>query len=441
MTKLAGDLLHANESAEDKGEPPATKGKDSLREWPTAIISDICQATGQRDPRSEPDKRFFYVDIAAVDRVHKSIGQYQTLSGAYAPFRARKILRKDDILVSTVRPNLNAVAMVPAHLDDQIASTGFCLLRPNRAVVEPRFLFYHTISQSFVTALTARVRGANYPAVSDADVKRLEIPLPPIFEQRRIVELLDQAHRIRRLRAQADTTAARVLPALFTKLFGDPVTNPMKWPRQPLGEMGELDRGRSRHRPRNDPTLLGGPYPVIQTGDVAHSGGRIGEYSQTYSEAGLAQSKLWPSGTLCITIAANIAMTGVLEFDACFPDSVVGFVPKHGVETEYVQFLLARMRVILEQSAPKLAQSNINLRVLRSLDVPVPPIELQQLFASYVRHHYRCRPKQSSTQARLDRLFDTMTTQAFSGNLTMSWRNRTNDLSSERRFTRVPIVS
>ena len=92
-----------------------------------------------------------------------------------------------------------------------------------------------------------------------------------------------------------------------------------------LDQLGEVARGRSRHRPRDAAFLYGGPFPFIQTGDVKRAGLYLTEYEQTYSEAGLAQSRLWPAGTLCITIAANIADTAILGIDACFPDSVIGF--------------------------------------------------------------------------------------------------------------------
>ena len=260
------------------------------------------------------------------------------------------------------------------------------------------------------------------PGLNRNDVYGLEIPLPPLSEQRRIVEILDQADRLRRLRAEADAKAEGILPALFIKMFGDPITNPMGWPVKALGQVGELDRGRSRHRPRNDPALLGGPYPLVQTGEVANSGGRITQYTQTYSELGLDQSKMWPAGTLCITIAANIANTGVLEFDACFPDSVVGFVPGEDTTTEYTQFLLFQLKSVLEGAATQVAQKNINLKMLRSLVVPVPPIDLQNRFSMYVRNQYACRSTQALVQEKLNRLFGSATTRAFSGDLTASWR-------------------
>lgn len=260
------------------------------------------------------------------------------------------------------------------------------------------------------------------PGLNRNDAYSLEVPYPPISEQRRIVEILDQADRLRRLRAEADARAERILPALFIEMFGDPARNPKEWPTEPLGSVGELDRGRSRHRPRNARELLGGRYPLIQTGDVANSGGRIRRYTQTYSELGLQQSKMWPAGTLCITIAANIARTGVLEFDACFPDSVVGFVPGPQVTTDYVQFLLSHLQIVLERAAPQVAQKNINLEVLRSLRVPIPPLGLQRRFSDQVSSYYQSRFHQLQVGDKIEQLYASTLLRAFSGELTAPWR-------------------
>jgi len=149
---------------------------------------------------------------------------------------------------------------------------------------------------------------------------------------------------------------------------------PDGWVWATMPRFGELNRGKSKHRPRNDPRLLGGPYPFIQTGEVAHSGGLIRNHSQTYSELGLAQSRLWPEGTLCITIAANIAETGILTYPACFPDSVVGFAFDGDPSTvRFVELFLRTAKQRLERFAPATAQKNINLAVLERVAVPLPP--------------------------------------------------------------------
>lgn len=148
---------------------------------------------------------------------------------------------------------------------------------------------------------------------------------------------------------------------------------PDTWAWARLPQLGDFGRGKSKHRPRNDPRLYGGRYPFIQTGIVAGSSGVIDRYDQTYSDLGLQQSKLWPVGTVCITIAANIAMTGILSFDACFPDSLVGLTCFDGVRPEFVELFIRTVQQELERYAPATAQKNINLETLYQLAVPLPP--------------------------------------------------------------------
>jgi type I restriction enzyme S subunit len=172
--------------------------------------------------------------------------------------------------------------------------------------------------------------------------------------------------------------------SVFLEMFGDPVRNERGWEEVLFEEIGTLDRGVSKFRPRNAPELLNGPYPLVQTGDVANAGTFLREFKSTYSAIGLKQSKMWPRGTLCITIAANIAKTAILDFDACFPDSVVGFLPNEKTNVSYVFYWIGFLQKILEDSAPESAQKNINLRILRELSVPLPPLSLQQKFAEVI---------------------------------------------------------
>ena len=159
---------------------------------------------------------------------------------------------------------------------------------------------------------------------------------------------------------------------------------PNEWVWATLPQLGELNRGKSKHRPRNDPSLYGGDYPFVQTGDVRAANTWLKEYNQTYSEKGLAQSRLWPKGTMCITIAANIADTAILEFDACFPDSVVGFIPLNDlVNVEVVEFFIRTVKSDLEKYAPATAQKNINLAILETVAIPLlPEVEQEELINS-----------------------------------------------------------
>ena len=155
---------------------------------------------------------------------------------------------------------------------------------------------------------------------------------------------------------------------------------PNGWTWASLPQLGELNRGKSKHRPRNAPFLYGGPYPFVQTGDIRHATGIIKQYTQTYSEEGLKQSRLWPKGTLCITIAANIADTSLLGFDACFPDSIVGFIPENeNIDVRFIEYFIRTAKENLERYAPATAQKNINLAILSDVAVPLPPKEEQYI--------------------------------------------------------------
>jgi type I restriction enzyme S subunit len=191
----------------------------------------------------------------------------------------------------------------------------------------------------------------------------------------------------------------------------------MGWEIKKLGEVGSLERGISKHRPRNDPILLGGSYPLIQTGDVANSSTYIRDHSQTYSEAGLNQSRMWSSGTLCITIAANIAKTGILAFDACFPDSVVGFLSNGKVRIEFVHIWMTFLQKILEERAPVSAQRNINLRILSDIDIIVPPIKMQKEFADSVMNIERIAGISMRSGKEMDRLSNILSRMGFEGEL------------------------
>ena len=157
----------------------------------------------------------------------------------------------------------------------------------------------------------------------------------------------------------------------------------MKWELKSLDEIGFIGRGKSRHRPRNAEHLYGGDYPFVQTGDVKAANFKINEYTQTYNEVGLAQSKLWKEGTLCITIAANIADTAILGIDACFPDSIIGFVPyEDKSDVRFVKYFFDIFQTRMKSIAVGAAQDNLSLEKLLTFKIPTPPLTTQRRIAS-----------------------------------------------------------
>ena len=156
----------------------------------------------------------------------------------------------------------------------------------------------------------------------------------------------------------------------------------MSWEKKTLDRLGCVSRGKSKHRPRNDPRLFGGQYPFIQTADVKNANFYITEYSDTYNEVGLAQSKLWDVGTLCITIAANIADTGILGIPACFPDSIMGFIPYDGIsDVRFVKYCFDMLQRDFKQISQGTAQDNLSWQKLSTIEFPAPPIETQRRIA------------------------------------------------------------
>jgi type I restriction enzyme S subunit len=261
------------------------------------------------------------------------------------------------------------------------------------------------------------VTGTTRGKLTKAGASGIPIPLPPMEQQRRIAAILDQAEALRTKCRQALAKLDTLTQSLFLEMFGDPWLNPRGWQIKNFGEVGVLDRGVSKHRPRNAPELLGGAHPLIQTGEITNCDGYVRSYRQTYSDLGLKQSKVWPAGTLCITIAANIAKTGILTFPACFPDSIVGFTPDELMTAEYAQTWMSFMQKHLEDNAPSFAQKNINLAILRALPIPVPPIELLQRYSHQLARLENFKRSLVAADTKANDLFASLQHRAFHGEL------------------------
>jgi len=195
-------------------------GQPLLEGWRWVKLGEVCEKhTGVRDPRTDPDREFRYIDISSVDSTRKRIVEAKTLLGKDAPSRARQVILENDVIVATTRPNLNAVAIVPPELNNHICSTGFCVLRATDRIV-PDFLFAFVRHESFVKALSDLVKGALYPAVNDKQVKAVTIPLPPLPEQKRIAAILnEQMAAVERARkaAEGELEAINTLPAALLR--------------------------------------------------------------------------------------------------------------------------------------------------------------------------------------------------------------------------------
>jgi type I restriction enzyme S subunit len=200
-----------------------------------------------------------------------------------------------------------------------------------------------------------------------------------------------------------------------------PFELPSNWSFAFLQTFGEFTRGKSKHRPRNDERLFGSKYPFIQTGAISNAD-LIVSADKYLSNFGLAQSRLFPTGTLCITIAANIAETAILDLDCCFPDSVVGYLPYEDLySSKFAMFYLRTIQKDLEQYAPATAQKNINLGILFKVPFPVPPLREQQEIVRRVESLFEkataIEQRYEQLKVQIDTLPQSILHKAFKGQL------------------------
>ena len=354
--------------------------------WQQNSLGNLCDIVGGGTP-SKAIKKFWQGDIPWVspkdmksEVVDDSIDHIskEAIDGS-----ATSLVPKGSVLI-VVRSGILA-RIVP------IAITGCELtinqdlkaLRP-KVSLEPRFL-YHQLDSQMDILLSLVSRGATVHRLMTDQIRSLNFVLPPLSEQKRIVTILDEAFEgLATATANAEKNLSNARELFESQLKAVFTDNSGMWDKHTLADMAQtFGRGKSKHRPRNDPTLYGGKYPFIQTGDIRNSDHFITDYTQTYNEAGLAQSKLWQKGTLCITIAANIAETGILGFDSCFPDSVIGFVADPAKsDAHFVEYLLSSFKARLQAKGKGSAQDNLNLASFENEQFPFPSVTEQKNIAS-----------------------------------------------------------
>lgn len=322
------------------------------------------------------------------------------------------LLKEDDLLIS-LTGNVGRVALLrkeflPAALNQRVAC-----LRENAEVIRKKYLYYILLSNKFENECITSAKGIAQKNMSTEWLKEYEIPLVSLEEQDEITEVFDIISQLISNREIQIKDLDNLIRARFVEMFGDPVSNSFDLPEKTLPELGEFGRGVSKHRPRNDARLLGGSYPLIQTGEVASAGLYIDSYSNTYSELGLQQSKMWSKGTLCITIAANIAKTAILNFDACFPDSVVGFKANENNNNVFIHYWFTFFQAILESQAPESAQKNINLKILSELKVIAPEKSRQDEFSDFVTQVDKLKVEVQKSLDEMQILFDSLMQEYF----------------------------
>ena len=245
-------------------------------------------------------------------------------------------------------------------------------LTPNTNRLDVRFLFRVLRSKSNDILQRGIKPGVTVQSFHNGFFSSFEIPLPPLEVQREIVAEIESYQ-------QVINGARAVLDHYRPHIPIHP-----DWPMVPLEEACVIQRGKFTHRPRNEPRFYGGKYPFIQTGDVVRANGGKIAYTQTLNEEGLSVSKLFQPPVVVITIAANIGDTAVLDFPSCFPDSVVGLIPKPRTDARYLEVVMRTKKQHLNDIAPQAAQKNINIEILKTVKIPLPPLATQQALVAEI---------------------------------------------------------
>src|ERR1700730_10123086 len=367
------------------------------------------------DPRQHRDELFEYYSIPAYQD-----GQSPVLSPGDAIRSIKLIVDSSTVLFGKLNPDVPKIWRV-GRTDGhrQIASTEFFALQPHPDFLDREYLYFLCWSSHLLPKAIGFGHGST-PSRQRVDPNAfmdLEVPVPPLDEQRRIARILSTVETAK----AASFAAKRALNAARTAFLGQMILGnspiPRHWQRARLDELAIIERGKFAHRPRNDPAFYGGSTPFVQTGDVTAShGGVIRKWSQTLNERGLAVSRVFPKGTLLVTIAANIGYVAELGFDAAFPDSLIAITPRNdGVFSGWLRCYLTTQQSLMDERAPRGTQKNINIEFLRPWPVYVPAVVEQERLVHAFEAFRRLDDAIAAKSLAIDSLFQTMLGELFAG--------------------------
>ncbi|MDF1761805.1 MAG: restriction endonuclease subunit S [Oleibacter sp.] len=363
--------------------------------WPLVSIGDYVENVSSWNPlKSASQIPFFYIDLSSVDKDKKELDRnsISKVLPSEAPSRARQLVKSGDVLVATVRPNLNGVALVSEEYEDATASTGYCILRPNIKKLDGQYLYYWVQNTTFVADMIGKASGANYPAVSDKIIKESKIPLPPLAEQQRIAAILDEADAIRRKRQQAIQLADDFLRAVFLDMFGDPVTNPKGWEVSSLRDLIHMQGGFAFKSGEFSDSGI----PVVKIGNANKVGFTTKEiaFVMPKKPEKLVQYELYP-GDLLMSLTGTVGkddyanVTEVTDhYEKYYLNQRVAriSIKSERINKEYLKFLLAHPKLKGEMTKNNrgIRQANISNSDIYELMISVPDTESLEKFEKLV---------------------------------------------------------
>jgi type I restriction enzyme S subunit len=335
-----------------------------------------------------PTKEFSYIDIDSVNNSNQQIQDAKLLSWKEAPSRAQQVVKSNDILFATVRPYLKNIAIVPPEYNNQIASSGFCIIRACR--VNFKYLFYYLSSDRFITSINRLAKGTSYPAVTNKIVLEQQIPLPPLQEQNRIVLKLEELlsclekgnDQLRTSLKQLDVYRQVVLKHAFEgKLTNTGIKNerlPKSWTTKKIDDLCDVVRGGSP-RPAGDPRFYGGKIPFLKVADITNDEGMfLYHYQHTITEAGLKKTRQIKPNTLLISNSgATLGVPKICMIDATMNDGIAAFLNLDERSTKYLYYFWKSKTKELRSLSQGAAQPNLNTSIIKNYLVPYCSFEEQ----------------------------------------------------------------
>jgi len=388
-------------------------------------IGDLVERITLIDPTKQiPEKMFDYIDISSINRESKKIENCIRAIGKEAPSRARQVVRFNDVLVSTVRPNLNAVAIVPEKYNGAIASTGYTVLRVRQGILDPQYLFYWVRTIQFISKMVLLSTGASYPAVTDRIVKDSQIPLPSLDIQKKIATVLEKADQLREKRRRANEKLDQLLQAVFLEMFGDPVRNPKGWEVKKFEDIVDntllgLVRGSKEQN-------LNFKYNYIKMDSITLDGNlllsNITRVNTTPIEAQLYTLK---KGDFLFNTRNSKELVGktavfVAEGQYLFNNNILRVRFKKNANSLFVNRLFQTALIQNELNKRKSGTTSvfaIYYKNLKTLPIVLPPIELQIKFAEIALKIEEHKSKSTYSEESLERLFNSLMQRAFKGEL------------------------
>jgi type I restriction enzyme S subunit len=415
----------------------ATSLGDLVEKGVIWIKNGYAQGTHNQDGQGIPHLRPF--NISTNGQIDLSQIKYVTPPETDSPYR---VYPKDVVFNNTNSEELVGKTAFFKNHGDYVLSNHMTIIR----VMNENVLDAYCLSKQLLYLWQKGVvrsicrRHVNQASVSLARLNSIEIPIPPILEQRAIAQVLSTVREAieasERVIAAAHDLKSSLMEHLF--IYGpvpiDRVQDvplketeigemPKQWALVKLGEIAKVERGKFAHRPRNDPRFYGGVIPFIQTGDVSNAGSRIRTYTQTLNEKGLSVSRVFPKGTIVITIAANIGYTGILEFDSAFPDSLIGITPNRSANNVYLEYYLQTQRTKMDKKAPKGTQKNINIQFLKPWPIKLPPLHEQQEIVNVMSSVEERINAEENYKFALEAIFDSLLNHLMTGKIRVPIRN------------------